>query len=70
MRYSTLCEFNDSMNSFKSACSFAKRTPVLVDQIEKNVEPFLRRQVSIKAIISRFGIFKTAEHLNDSLHDR
>jgi len=42
----------------------------LVDQIEKNVEPFLRRLVGIKAIISRFGIFKTAEQLNDSLHDR
>jgi hypothetical protein len=41
---------------------------VLVNQIEENVQPFLGRQISVKLVISRFGIFKTAEHLYDSIH--
>lgn len=56
------------MNSLKSACSFAKSTPVSFNQLEKNIEPFLRRQVSVKLIVSRLGIFKAAEHLNNSFH--
>ncbi len=56
------------MNSFKPACSFAKSTPVSLNQLEENIEPCLGRQVSVKLVVSRFGIFKTAEHLNDSLH--
>lgn len=57
------------MNSFKSACSVAKSSPVLLNQLEENVEPCLGRQVSVKLVVSRFGIFKTAEHLNDPLHE-
>ena len=56
------------MNSFKSACSFAKSTPVSLNQLEENVEPRLGRQLGVKLVISRFGIFKTAEHLNDPFH--
>lgn len=68
MRYSTPWEFNNSMNSLKSACSFAKSTPVLIDQLEKNVEPLLGRQISIKLIIRCFGVFESAELLDDPLH--
>lgn len=59
MRYSTLREFNNSMNSLKSAYRFAKSTPVLPDQFEENVEPFFARQVGIKLGISSLGIFET-----------
>ena len=69
MRYSTLWEFNKAMNSFKSACSFAKSTPMSINQLEENIESFFGRQVSIKPVISRFSIFKTAKHLNDSFHE-
>jgi len=41
----------------------------LVNELEENVEPLLRRQVSVKLVIRRFGIFKAAEHLNDSFHE-
>ena len=56
------------MNSFKSACSFAKSTPVSLNQLEENIEPRLGRQVSVKLVVRRLGVFKTAEHLNDSFH--
>ena len=56
------------MNSFKSACSFAKSTPVSFNQLQENAEPFLWCQVGVELIVSHFGILKTAEHLNDSLH--
>jgi hypothetical protein len=56
------------MNSFKSACSFAKSTPVPFNQFEEDVEPFLGRQIGIKLVVRRFGIFKTAEDLSDSFH--
>lgn len=39
-----------------------------LNQLEENIEPFLGRQVSVKLVVRRFGIFKTAEHLNDSFH--
>lgn len=54
------------MNSFKSACSFAKSTPVSFNQLEEDVEPFLGRQIGVKLVVSRFRIFETAENLNDS----
>jgi hypothetical protein len=56
------------MNSFKSACSFAKSTPVSFNQLEKDVEPLFRRQVSVKLIVRPLGIFKAAEPLNNSFH--
>lgn len=56
------------MNSFKSVCSFAKGTPVSLDELQKNVEPLLGRQVRIELVIRVLGIFKAAEHLNDTFH--
>lgn len=56
------------MNSLKSSCSFAKRTPVPIHEFEKDIEPFLGRQISKKLIVGLFGILKTAEYLNDSGH--
>ena len=58
------------MNSFKSACSFTKSTPVSLNQFEEDVETLFGRQVGIKLIIRLFGIFETVEHLNDSFHGR
>ena len=40
-KYSTSCEFNNPMNSRKSVCSFAKTTPVTLNQFEQDVEPLL-----------------------------
>ena len=49
------------MNSLKSSCSFAKSTPVPIHEFEKDVEPFLGRQASIKLMVGLFGILKTSE---------
>ncbi len=57
------------MNSLKSACSFAKGTPVAFHQLEQDVEPLLRGQVGIELIVGPVCIFKTAEFLNDPVHD-
>jgi len=40
-----------------------------INQLEESIESFFGRQVSIKPVISRFSIFKTAKHLNDSFHE-
>jgi hypothetical protein len=56
------------MNSFKSACSFAKGTPVSFNQLQEDAEPFLGPQAGVELIVSQFGIFKTAEHLSSSFH--
>jgi hypothetical protein len=56
------------MNSFKSACSFAKSTPVSFNQFEEDVQSFLGRQIGIKLVVSRIGVFKSAENLSDSFH--
>jgi hypothetical protein len=56
------------MNSLQSACSFAKGTPMSFDELEEEPEPFLGCEISVKLIISRIGIFKTTEHVNDALH--
>ena len=49
------------MNSFKSACSFAKSTPVSFNQLQENAEPFLWCQVGVELIVSHLGVFKTAK---------
>ena len=56
------------MNSFKSACNFAKSTPVSFNQLQENAEPLLWGQVGVELIVSQLGVFKTAEHLSDSFH--
>lgn len=56
------------MNSFKSACSFAKTTSVPFYQFEEDVEAFLGRQVCVELVVSLIGSFKSVEHLNDSIH--
>jgi hypothetical protein len=58
------------MNSFKSACSLAKGTPVSFNQFQEELEPLGRLQIGIEPIIGRFGIFKAAEHLTDPFHGR
>lgn len=61
-------EFNNAMNSFKSASSFAKTTPVSFHQLKQDIEPLLRSQISVELRVGLLGIFKTSEHLRDSLH--
>ncbi len=63
-----MCELNNSMNSFKSVCSFAKSTPVSFHELKEDIEALLGREVSVKLVVSRIGIFKTAEHPDDAFH--
>ena len=56
------------MNSFKSACSFAKSTPVPFYELEKHVEPLLWRQICVELIVGAIRILKTAKDSNDSIH--
>jgi hypothetical protein len=56
------------MNSFKSACSFAKRAPLSFDELEEDVEPLLGREIRVELVVSRIGFLKTVEHLDDAFH--
>lgn len=56
------------MNSFKSACSFAKRTPMSFNEFEEDVETLLGREVSVELVVGHLGIFKTAKNPHDGLH--
>ena len=38
------------------------------DEFEEDIEALLGRKVSVKLVVSRIGIFKTAEHLDDAFH--
>jgi hypothetical protein len=42
---------------------------VAFHQLEQDVEPLLRGQVGIELIVGPVCIFKTAEFLNDPVHD-
>lgn len=57
------------MNSLKSACSFAKSTPVPLDQFQQHLEPVLRRKFSIELIVGLIRILKTTEYLNNAVHE-
>ena len=56
------------MNSLKSACSFAKSTPVPLYQFQQHLEAVFRRKFSIELIIGLIRIFETTEHLNNAVH--
>jgi len=70
MRYSTLREFNNPMNSLKSLCRCAKRAPMTFDQLEQQVETFLGCQIGIELIVRLVGSFKACENLGDAIHDQ
>lgn len=57
------------MNSFKSTCSLPKSAPVPFNQLEQDVEPFRRCQVSIELIVSSLRLFKAIEYLNGWFHE-
>lgn len=56
------------MNSLKSLCSFAKSSPVTFDQFQQHVEPLLRRELGIEAVVRVFGILEAAENASDAIH--
>lgn len=66
--YSTSCEFNNSKNSFKAVCSFAKLVSLPLDELEQNIEPLLRRQGCVEPIVGVIGLVKTAERPSGSIH--
>jgi hypothetical protein len=65
----TLREFNNPMNSLKSACSFAKSTPMTFDQFQQEVEPFRGGQLRVKLVVGSIGILKAEKDLSDSFHE-
>ena len=67
-RFSTLREFNNPMNSLKSLCRCAKRTPLAFDQLEQQVEPFLGCQVGVELIVGLVGSVEALENLGDAFH--
>ncbi|HEX9984198.1 MAG TPA: hypothetical protein VGF69_13100 [Thermoanaerobaculia bacterium] len=56
------------MNSLKSACSFAKRTPVPLDQFEQQVEPLVWCQVRVELIVGLIGFFEAAKDVSYPFH--
>ena len=56
------------MNSLKSACSFAKGTPLPLYQFQEHREPVFRCKLRIELIIRSIGIFEASEHLNYAVH--
>jgi hypothetical protein len=40
-----------------------------LNQFEEDVQSLFGRQIGIKLIVCSFSFFKTAEQLNDSLHE-
>ena len=68
MTNSTLCEFSNPTNSFKSLCSFAKRTPVAFDDTEQDVDALGRGQGSIEVVVGEIRIRETIVQLRNSFH--
>ena len=56
------------MNSLKSACSFAKSTPVTFHQFQQHLEPCLRRQGGVELIVGFIRVLEIAKYLNDTFH--
>ena len=56
------------MNSLKSVCSFANGIPVLLDEIQKDVEAFLRAQTSVVCVLGAPRLLEAVEDLADMLH--
>jgi hypothetical protein len=56
------------MNSLKSLCSFAKSTPLAFDQLEKDFEPSLGRQIRVELVVGAIRVGEGIEDSNDSFH--
>ena len=56
------------MNSLKSACSFAKSTPLSFYQFQEHCEPIFRCKLRIELIIRQICIFETMEYLGHAIH--
>ena len=61
-------EFSNAINSRKSACSFAKRTPVPFYELKQEVEPLIWSEISVKLIVGSICLVKAAERLSYPLH--
>jgi len=57
------------MNSLKSACRFAKSTPLPLYQFQKHRESVFGCKLRIELIIRLIRIFETMEYLNNAVHD-
>jgi hypothetical protein len=43
---------------------------VLLDEVEEDVDPFGRREVSVVLLVRALGVSEAREHLDDALHLR
>jgi hypothetical protein len=55
------------MNSLKSACSFAKCTPLSLGQLKKHVEPLLGRELRVEPIVGILSRLEACENANGSV---
>lgn len=60
-------EFNNSINSLKSLCSFIM-TPVAGDEVEKDVEALLGRELPVVLPVRPVAFARTWEDSNITLH--
>ncbi len=56
------------MNSLKSLCSFAKRTPLALGQLQKDVKPLLGCELRVELIVGVFGRLEAWKDSNASIH--
>lgn len=56
------------MNSFKSACNFAKCTSMALNQLEKNVHSLIGREIGVELIVCLISSLKTVEKLDTPFH--
>ena len=67
-RNSSPGEFNNPMNSLKSACSFAKYPPVALDELEQHVDARLWRHPGVVLRVRPVGVVEAAMDPDDALH--
>lgn len=57
------------MNSLKSACSFAKSTPLPLYQFQEHREPVFGCKLRVELIICLIRFLKTSKYLNNAFHE-
>src|SRR5579883_372916 len=62
-------EFSNSINSFKSFCSFIQPVLVARDQLQQDIQPLLRSEGKIVILIGLIACLVRTKLANDLLHD-
>jgi hypothetical protein len=59
---------SNATNSFKSRCSFAKATPIVLDQVEEDVHSLLRGEIRVVLLVGALRVGKTVKDLGHAFH--